>query len=452
MVEVSEDQAVQSWASLVWPDKMPTPEIVPGDQAVLLGAGSSDLVRGVRMIRPKGEPINDDDKALRAAEAAVRAGGSGWVELSPDKPAHFLVAIKPEDDTYEICDKDGVPIKNLRPPLKADDPASAAKVVSRLVHLAKYRATQELENFDATSPLCGKLVVEWIGWQDKYVKGRRPTPQPFDVREGRIPTLKAGQTAWLRIRNDFTRDLNIVVLDLESNWAITQTYPQNGDFEVVSKQSELLAPFGLPLTASLPDGYDEGYDTAQGPGGNRPAELPRLDAARTRRADPQEQERFGYTGRPAERPRSAPRLGHRRPACHADVDPGHIRERRMDDGPGPDPHREVNRIGRLLGRARDPCVPRIVRRRCYHPHLCRKQYFGAMSKTGVPTAKVDPVTTGVVGIVVTTGTRTVWVPVVVGWVGVVVPTGVWLLVVVAGGWPEPPKPSGVGMAGAAAEA
>ena len=75
-----------------------------------------------------------------------------------------------------------------------------------------------------------------------------------------------------------------------------------------------------------------------------------------------------------------------------------------------------------------------------------------MSKTGVPTAKVDPVTTGVVGIVVTTGTRTVWVPVVVGWVGVVVPTGVWLLVVVAGGWPEPPKPSGVGMAGAAAEA
>src|SRR5208337_3216984 len=81
VVEVSEDQAVQSWARLVWPDKMPTPEIVPGDQAVLLGAGSSDLVRGVRMIRPKGEPINDDDKALRAVEAAVRAGGSGWAEL-----------------------------------------------------------------------------------------------------------------------------------------------------------------------------------------------------------------------------------------------------------------------------------------------------------------------------------------------------------------------------------
>ena len=281
MVEVSEDQAVQSWASLVWPDNMPTPEIVPGDQAVLLGTGSSDLVRGVRMIRPKGS-LSTTTTSLRAAEAAVRAGGSGWVELSPDKPAHFLVTIKPEDDTYEICDKDGVPIKNLRPPLKADDPASAAKVVSRLVHLAKYRATQELENFDATSPLCGKLVVEWIGWQDKYVKGRRPTPQPFDVREGRIPTLKAGQTAWLRIRNDFTRDLNIVVLDLESNWAITQTYPQNGDFEVVSKQSELLAPFGLPLTASLPDGYDEGYDTlkvlaAIGPPNFRALTLPALD-------------------------------------------------------------------------------------------------------------------------------------------------------------------------------
>jgi Caspase domain len=284
LVEVTENQAVQCWAALVSPALMPTPPIVPGDEAVLLGAGFTQLKRRVRAIRPDGSRPTPPDTSLLAVEKALAAADNGWVSLSWDEPADFLVDLDQTDQTYRICDKDGDPMKNLRPALKAGDSKATEALVERLVHLAKYRAVQELENFDLSSPLRGRVVVEWIGWQEKYVPLLPPEPKPFVTEHGQIPALRVGQTAWLRVRNDTDRDLNIAILDLSSNWKVSQAYPggQGLYFDTVPKRSELLAPYGIPLTATLPEGATEGFDILKvmatvGPSNFRVLELPELD-------------------------------------------------------------------------------------------------------------------------------------------------------------------------------
>ncbi len=297
VVEIGVLGAVESWATLVSPVAMPDLPIEQGDHAVLLGSGSANLVRGIRPIRPDGTQYTDQDTPLKALEEALQTGGSGWVELSLEKPADFLVTLTKTGDAYEICDRDGVPIKNLRPPIKLSEQNAAASVVKRLVHLAKYRAVRELDNFDDESKLKGKIVAELIGWQDNYTKGDKIDPKPFPTTGGQVSTLKVGQTTWLRIRNELPavpgqpelNVLNVTVLDLEPSWKITQVMPRREsiDSEPLGPGKELMAPHGLQLTANLPSGYTEGSDTLKvlatvGPANFRVLELPALDQPGTR--------------------------------------------------------------------------------------------------------------------------------------------------------------------------
>ena len=125
--------------------------------------------------------------------------------------------------------------------------------MKRLVHLTKYKATEELDNF---TPLTKKLVVELAGKQANYKPGRRPAPEPFD--DPMNPTAKAGEWIFLRIRNDSPQVLNIALLNLQSDWAIDQLdfLNQGARFEPFDPEQEEL----IPIQMSLPPGDNEGTD------------------------------------------------------------------------------------------------------------------------------------------------------------------------------------------------
>jgi hypothetical protein len=298
VVEVVELGAIDSVAGLVTPEAMPVPPIEPGDPVAMLGAGSASLVRRVRTISREGLGQLDQATHLKAVDQTVGTHGSGWVELSADQPADFVVTLSAQGDAYEICDTGVVPIKNLRPAIKIGDADAAQKVVSRLVHLAKYRAVQDLDNFDDKSKLKGKLVAELVGWQDNYTRGDRIEPKPFTTIAGQVPTLKVGQTTWLRVRNELPEVpghpeqnvLNVTVLDLEPGWGISMVHPVGADYEPLAPGREIQPSPGIMLKANLQPGYTEGTDILKvlatiGPSNFRVLELPKLDQPDARRGE-----------------------------------------------------------------------------------------------------------------------------------------------------------------------
>jgi uncharacterized cupredoxin-like copper-binding protein len=188
-------------------------KIEPGISAVMVAA-PVNLIRKVRLFTEKQAGDLEQDLPIHLVEKQVEALakvrqaliGNGWVvEVGEGEEAHFQVAVGKEGE-YEICI--GMPIKNLRPALSIDDPTAPQKVVDRLVHLGKYQSVQELDN--PVSELTDYLEFELCD------KTKKPFPDPQNV------SLKPGEVAYLRVKNTYTRTLNVAVLDLEPTWEISQ--------------------------------------------------------------------------------------------------------------------------------------------------------------------------------------------------------------------------------------
>ena len=156
---------------------------------------------------------------------------------------------------YEICDRTGTPII-LRPAIKVGDADAAAKIVKRLVHLAKYQATEELDNHDLESELKGKIEIEILGKQADYEGGDPIEPEPFADPDN--PTLNVGEYLFIKIRNNHSEVLNFTVLDLESNWAISQIEPSRStsQYTPLDPGEDKL----IIMKMSLPEGDQEGSD------------------------------------------------------------------------------------------------------------------------------------------------------------------------------------------------
>jgi len=252
IAEITEIGATDAWAEIV--KTIRALEIEQAAQAVLLSA-PVEVVRKVRLVyQPESQlpPGIEQDAALQAIETAM--AGNGWVKLlSDNEAADFQVAINTAGE-YEICDPSETPIANLRPPLKVSERNAAIDVVKRLVHLTKYKATEELDNF---TPLTKKLVVELAGKQANYRSGRRPAPEPFD--DPMNPTVKAGEWIFLRIRNDSSQVLNVALLNLQSDWAIDQLdiLNEGAKFEPFDPEQEELIPIQM---LDVPEGYNEVTD------------------------------------------------------------------------------------------------------------------------------------------------------------------------------------------------
>ncbi len=251
-----------AWAAIE-PDSV-RGDIEQGSPAIMLSAAIA-LVRRVRLFENtnQAELLKIQTDALAAVKTAIKRSGKGWVELA-SVGEHYQVAINTSGE-YEICDRNGTPFPNLRPPLLVSDADAAENLVKRLVHLTKYQAAQELDNL---SVLTNKLVVQLT---DKDKKPLADTTKQ---------TLQSGENTFLYIKNESKQDLNVVVMDLQSDWAISQLD--------ILEDGASFAPFApgqeelIPLSFKLPEGYQEGKDILKIFATVKPAkfrwlELPSLD-------------------------------------------------------------------------------------------------------------------------------------------------------------------------------
>ncbi|MGI2905209.1 caspase family protein [Tolypothrix sp. VBCCA 56010] len=262
-----------AWAAID-PDSL-RGDIEQASPAIMLSAAIA-LVRRVRLFEkqdnstnlPKNQVLPSEllkiqTTALTAVKAAIPKSGKGWVELA-NEGEHYQVAINASGE-YEICDRNGTPFPNLRPALLASDADAAENVVKRLVHLTKYQAAQELENL---SVLTNKLLVQLTD------KNKKPLADPTKQ------TLQTGENTFLYIKNESNQDLNVVVMDLQSDWAISQLdiLEDGAPFATFNPKQEEL----IPLRFKLAEGYKEGKDILKvfatvGSAKFRWLELPSLD-------------------------------------------------------------------------------------------------------------------------------------------------------------------------------
>lgn len=265
LAEITELGATESWAEIK--EIFCSEPLEQAAQALLINPKSIKLVRKVRLVE-KSEGTQEDELsseiyqkqsiALQAVADAMPLG-NGWVELVfGNEIADYQVTIN-RNGEYEICDPTTTPIANLRPAFKIGEVDVAASIIKRLVHLTKYRATQQLNNYYHRSNLPGTklaFTLEVIGKQSNYDPVEPPEPKPFDD-PGNTPTLKVNEWAFIRIRNDSSQPLNVTIMNLQADWGIAQVYPSgSGNFLTFDPGQEEI----LPLHASLPNGYEEAQD------------------------------------------------------------------------------------------------------------------------------------------------------------------------------------------------
>lgn len=265
LVEITELEASHSWAEVT--TILDSESVIEqGAQAVMTSAPDK-LVRKVRLLKDKELPLKRN-AALQAVEVTLT--DNDWLELAgSEEVADYQLDVKKitsateaeryqvavEEVIYEIYDRTGAPII-LRPVLKVSDSNCAKGVVQRLVHLAKYQGVLELENHDASSPLRGQVVMELLGKQKDYDPVDFPEPEPEAFADPNYPEVEAGEYLLLKIRNNYSRPINLAILNLESNWAINLIYPLSGEFISLEPSQEEF----IPLRMSLAEGEEEGED------------------------------------------------------------------------------------------------------------------------------------------------------------------------------------------------
>jgi hypothetical protein len=247
-----------------------------------LDAGKVRLRGSIRVVTTGGQP-EESTQALKAVQESLNSVSQGWTNVVTDKETpDYLLTV--ERDEFVICDAAGNQISNLRPPLKISDKNSTARVIDRLTHLVKYTNVRELDNNDASSNISQRFIVELVSTPPDFKPGMPIKPQPL-ATIGHTTTVPDGGRAFLRIRNNYHPNvLNVTVLDLGSDWSISQIYPSRaGSFEPIDPSREII----LPLHVTLPQGYQSGteiikvfatIDTTS----FRSLELPALDQPNTR--------------------------------------------------------------------------------------------------------------------------------------------------------------------------
>jgi len=265
-------------------------EVALGDPAVLLSPPAQLIRRVCLFYQQKATPEEiglsqlpanklfpeiyaKQNQAMESLKPALHVFGQGWLELAQlnfdetansetdDEEFGYFVGLNNREE-YEICDAAGVPYPNIHPLIKFDEPRATEKVVRRLVHLSKYRAVLELYN--SASPLIEKFQVKWLGKLDDYAEGIDPPPtqlnkfQPLDNPLN--PTLSEGEWIFLEIINWYSNPLKVAILDLQSNWAIEQSWPKPDKEMFVEISPGIAHREVIPFPVTLLEGYEEGTD------------------------------------------------------------------------------------------------------------------------------------------------------------------------------------------------
>jgi hypothetical protein len=281
-----------SWATIT--EGFGKKAIEQGAQAVVLGRTDHRLQRAVGLALKNAS-------LKKALKASISKSGAGFLRLAgKDETVDFQVALDEKGKSYEIWDRKGTVIPNLSPPIRATEANAAERIAKRLVHLAKYMNVQALSNPDPA--MSQMLRVELIGSPSGGKSGRTPVYRP-----GTKVTLKVHNTLQPNPHdmNDPTRILNVTVLNLQSDWGITQIFPAGAASSDIVQPGKFIE---LAFETYLPEGYSEATDVmkvfaTQKTTSFRWLELPALDQPSGPRAvmrgtvtDPLEQLISAFTG------------------------------------------------------------------------------------------------------------------------------------------------------------
>ena len=242
--------------------------IKEGDKALLTNIGSIEKKRKVVLVNQEKDslPSMEQKKYFDNVKLAISSASKGFVELvemnggkeNIPTTIDYQIAINSKGE-YEIWDAAGISIPNLNPPIRVTESNSAERVVSRLVHLARYNHVQQLNNYD--DPLSStdkKLIVKLFQYQDNFESKNDSEMKPIESI-GNVTTLKSEEEVVARIYNNSQQPLNITALDLQPDWGISQIIPDEnkGDFETLEPGKHR----DFPFQTGLPEGYKEGKDT-----------------------------------------------------------------------------------------------------------------------------------------------------------------------------------------------
>ena len=266
IVEIDERGSTNSWGKIITDFNKGI--IEAGTQAILIDPVDLRLKKSINLVYPTNLDLSTSSKKRYEEaidflkEKILENSQESFLELTTlnSNNADFQVAIN-EKGEYEIWDPAGKPIPNLNPPLMIDDQNSVAILKQRLVHLSKYMNIQQIDNLDAASPLARKLVVELFGVSKDYDPADRPDLLLLES-QGNLKIVKVGQKMVLRVKNNLPKDsnqvLNVAILALQSDWAVSQIYPTNPgeNFIPIDPDSEEF----FPLEAGLPENYKSGKD------------------------------------------------------------------------------------------------------------------------------------------------------------------------------------------------
>ena len=257
-----------------------------GEPAVMIDSGVVAVRGQVRLIEePPPPPAAERAAALQAiADAIVQHGRGFLTQVGKDQTANYQVAIS-KNGEYEILDAQGIAFKNILPAVKITDAGAAEKVVMRLRHLYKFHTIEQLKNADVFSMLAGQLVVEAFKappGAESFVPPPKNVPlEPLD-NVGGMMIVKPGDNVYIHIKNNSQLDLNIAMLDLDSDWSVKQNIPPkqfNKDTFLLESKKDLwpILTMGFPRA-----GYTEGREILKvlatiGPASFRFLELPSLD-------------------------------------------------------------------------------------------------------------------------------------------------------------------------------
>ncbi|MEG4071382.1 caspase family protein [Microcoleus sp. Pol14C2] len=221
-----------------------------GSPAVYLTPGLKQI-RKVRVILP--DPLPQSSRVnvqlIPDILKQTKVPGHLWIEFcseeEKDENVDYFVSLNSAGE-YLILDAQKQPIKNLLFPINIDEPEATKKLINRLIHVGRYETILDLDNEDAFATLNGKLKVEVV----KSVK-RQPVVLNAD---GKVPVLEEKEKGVdLIIRNESNRTLNIVALNFDADFSISQFYPDGASYEVVEPGQNIRRELKL----SLPQNYEE---------------------------------------------------------------------------------------------------------------------------------------------------------------------------------------------------
>jgi len=253
VVEIADIGATASWARVL---ETVRSAIEQGSQAIPLSLGSGQETRRLKgVVRAVGGG-GPSGEAVERIRKSIADDPGGFLRLAAEGETADVQVVVNGQNEYELQDKDGKPIPNLRPPIAIDKADATAELMRRLVHLSRYRNVLKLNNADDQSPLKQALGLRVLGTQLDFEPGDEPDPRPpqnpssFD--------LQVGEWVFLEIANRSSRILNFVVLDLQPDWGISQIFPGRNDsaFWPLDPNTTKV----VRLRGDLPKGYQEGTD------------------------------------------------------------------------------------------------------------------------------------------------------------------------------------------------